>query len=93
MPKPGLRVQDIVDRVQAEARRARRGRDAAVTHAGLWPIGWPHEAPEHPMGVLEAQLAMQRHRECRKEDCRRKAAAWQTLVEARKIRPDTGRNY
>ncbi|MEV4236448.1 MULTISPECIES: hypothetical protein [unclassified Nocardia] len=50
--------------------------------AAYWPVGFPHDAPDEPLGVLEAQLTMQRHRCCRVANCARKAAAWQTLVEA-----------
>lgn len=76
-----LRVQDIVDRVQAEA----------VTKAGLWPVGWPHEAPEQPLSVPEAHKAMQNHHECRADECPRKAAAREALIAAGRMRPDTSR--
>ncbi|WP_246011768.1 hypothetical protein [Nocardia mexicana] len=57
----------------------------------VWPIGWPHEAPEEPMSVSDAHLAMQRHRGCRREECPRKRAAYQTLVEEGRLKPDSGR--
>ncbi|MFF0487870.1 hypothetical protein ACWDSJ_19430 [Nocardia sp. NPDC003482] len=60
-------------------------------HASVWPLGWPHEAPEEPLSVNEAHLTMQRHRGCLREECPRKRAAYQTLVEAGRIRPDSGR--
>ncbi|GAB2709683.1 hypothetical protein GCM10027089_36460 [Nocardia thraciensis] len=56
-------------------------------------IGWTHEAPDGPLTVGEAHRITQQHRDCRLEDCPRKRTAWQTLVEAGKIKPDSGRNY
>ncbi|MEU2014042.1 hypothetical protein, partial [Nocardia sp. NPDC019302] len=58
---------------------------------GLWPTGWPHEAPEQPLSVSEAHQTMQRHRECRADQCPRKAAARRTLIEAGRMKPDTSR--
>ncbi len=57
----------------------------------VWPIGWPHEAPDEPMSVSDAHLAMQRHRSCRREECPRKRAAYHTLVAAGRLKPDSGR--
>ncbi|MBF6174024.1 hypothetical protein [Nocardia blacklockiae] len=57
----------------------------------VWPIGWPHEAPEEPMSVSDAHLAMQRHRSCHREECPRKRAAYRTLVAAGRLKPDSGR--
>ncbi|MEU2035565.1 hypothetical protein [Nocardia amamiensis] len=88
--------QAIIDRVQAEWRAERRraqAEDARSADTGLWPQGWPHEAPDHPLSVPEAHATMQRHRECRVQDCPRKAAARQTLIEAGRMRPDTSREY
>ncbi len=59
--------------------------------SSIWPIGWPHEAPERPLSVNEAHLTMQRHRGCLREECPRKQAAYQALVEAGRIRPDSSR--
>jgi len=56
-------------------------------------IGWQHEAPVEPFTVPQAHRCMQQHRLCDREDCARKRSAYQTLVEARRIRPDTGRTY
>ncbi|MBF6333460.1 hypothetical protein [Nocardia transvalensis] len=90
----GTSVQEILARVRAERRRERvQAEDARAADAGLWPTGWPHEAPDRPLSVPEAQKTMQRHRDCLKENCPRKKSAWRTLVEAGKIKPDTGRNY
>jgi hypothetical protein len=58
----------------------------------VWPtIGWPHEKPEQQLSITAAHLDMQRHRSCSREHCARKRAAWQTLVDARRITPDSGR--
>jgi hypothetical protein len=57
----------------------------------VWPTGWPHEAPETPFTVPQAQLTMRRHRECARGSCPRKGAAWQVLVDNNVIRPATGR--
>ncbi|RDI41754.1 hypothetical protein DFR68_1302 [Nocardia mexicana] len=52
---------------------------------------YTHTAPGRPFTVPQAHRAMQQHRDCRREDCPRKRAAYQALVEARHIRPDSGR--
>ncbi|WP_330232229.1 hypothetical protein OHA40_06880 [Nocardia sp. NBC_00508] len=78
----GRSVVEIEQRV----RRERTDMDTAV-----WPMGFPHDAPEHAMSVVEAQMTMQRHRACRVGECPRKTAAWRALVEAGRIRPDAGR--
>ncbi|WP_433195042.1 hypothetical protein ACQP1G_40230 [Nocardia sp. CA-107356] len=80
----GRSVEEIWQRVEQE--------DDEMDTA-IWPVGFPHDAPEHPLGVLEAQLTMQRHVRCRVDHCPRKTAAWRTLVAAGKIEPDAGRNY
>ncbi|MCM6772759.1 hypothetical protein NDR87_06145 [Nocardia sp. CDC159] len=80
-----MSVQEIAARVRAE--------DADIAYAALFPNGWPHEAPDHPLSVPEAHQTMQRHRECRTDECPRKAAAWTTLVDSGKVKPDSGRNY
>ncbi|SUA74787.1 Uncharacterised protein [Nocardia otitidiscaviarum] len=80
----GRSVAEIRQRLREE----RIEMDAAV-----WPVGYPHDAPDRPMGELEAQRTMQRHRSCRVGECPRKTAAWRTLVEAGRITPDSGRTY
>ncbi|MFD8244590.1 MULTISPECIES: hypothetical protein [Nocardia] len=91
--------QAIIDRVQAEWRAERRhdriraAQAAESADMGLWPTGWPHEAPEHPLSVPEAHATMQRHRGCRADGCPRKAAARQTLIDAGRMVPDTARLY
>lgn len=81
---PGRSVDEIEQRVT---------REVSEMDATVWRVGFPHDAPDHPLGVQEAQLTMQRHRTCRVDHCPRKTAAWQTLVQAGRIRPDTTRNY
>ncbi|RDI48239.1 hypothetical protein [Nocardia mexicana] len=54
-------------------------------------VGWHHDAPHQPFTVKSAHQVMRQHKRCRREDCARKRAAWQTLVEARRITPDSGR--
>ncbi|WP_067467336.1 hypothetical protein [Nocardia amamiensis] len=91
-------AQAIIDRVQDEWRAERHARIRAEQAAGpadarLWPIGWPHEAPDQPLSVSEAHWTMQRHRGCRADECPRKAAARQALIDAGRIVPDTSRGY
>ncbi len=43
------------------------------------------------LSAAEAHRLMRLHLRCSVIDCDRKAAAWRTLVEAGKIRPDAGR--
>ncbi|GAB2684091.1 hypothetical protein GCM10027089_00720 [Nocardia thraciensis] len=54
-------------------------------------IGWTHDAPDGPLTTGQAHRITQQHRDCRLEDCPQKNAAWQTLVDAGKIKPDSGR--
>lgn len=92
----GPSVQEIVDRVHAEWRAEHRRRQAKNDHpadAELWPKGWPHEAPDRPLSVREAHATMQRHRECRADECPRKAAARRTLIDAGRMKPDASREY
>jgi hypothetical protein len=74
------------DRHAAEERVAEQRMDNT-----LWARGFPHDAPDHELGVQEAHQTMQRHRNCDIAVCRRKRAAWQTLVDAKRIRPDASR--
>jgi hypothetical protein len=57
----------------------------------IWPRGWPHEPPDHTPSIVEAHHIMQRHRECLRDECPRKQAAFQALVEAGHIKPDVSR--
>ncbi|ATL66065.1 hypothetical protein [Nocardia terpenica] len=84
-------VQEIVSRVLAERREQVQAEDARAADAGLWPNGWPHEAPDRPLSVNEAHKTMQRHRGCRADGCPRKELAWWTLIEAGMVKPDSGR--
>ncbi|MQY17746.1 hypothetical protein [Nocardia macrotermitis] len=45
--------------------------------------------PEHPLTIPEAHLAMQLHRE---HSCARKRSAFETLIAAGHIRPDSSRH-
>lgn len=54
---------------------------------------WTHSAPDSPISVQHAHRLMQEHRSCLVEDCPRKRAAWQTLVEVGHIKPDSARTY
>jgi hypothetical protein len=91
--------QAIIDRVQAEWRANRRREQLRAEQATrspetrLWPVGSPHEAPECPLSIDEAHRLMQQHRQCRADQCPRKNAARQTLIEAGHMRPDPYRNY
>jgi hypothetical protein len=77
LEEAGTTVQEIHERIQRE-RRA---------------VGWLHEAPDIPLTVPQAHLITQQHRDCQLEDCPRKRAAWQTLIETGRVKPDTCRNY
>ncbi|RDI55460.1 hypothetical protein [Nocardia mexicana] len=68
-----------------------RGKSAAPTHT-LRAVGWTHEAPDYPVTVAHAHRIMQQHRACDRADCLRKHTAYQVLVEAGHIKPDSGRN-
>ncbi|MEU2035355.1 hypothetical protein [Nocardia amamiensis] len=52
-------AQAIIDRVQDEWRAERRReriraeQPTEPADARLWPRGWPHEAPDHPLSVPE----------------------------------------
>jgi hypothetical protein len=54
---------------------------------GMWMPRWPHEAPRSPFTVPQARRVMQMHRACTRGQCKRKDAAWMTLVDAGHIRP------
>ncbi|MGW4090810.1 hypothetical protein [Nocardia sp. NPDC004750] len=75
-----------VDPDTVKARVAERRMDNT-----LWAAGFPHDAPDRELGVREAHQTMQRHRNCDVALCRRKRAAWQTLIDAKRIRPDASR--
>lgn len=55
------------------------------------PVGWTHDAPVELLSVDRAHTIMQQHRECRVDNGPRKRAAFRRLVEAGRIKPDSGR--
>ncbi|WP_280393266.1 hypothetical protein [Nocardia wallacei] len=76
--------------------RSERGYAREVCEAPtqvLMPVGWDHSAPAQPLTVPNAHRVMQQHRSCLRADCPRKRAAWQTLVEAQHVTPDSGREF
>lgn len=50
-----------------------------------------HTAPERTYTVDEAHRTMRQYVDCLRHECARKQAAWETLVAAGRIVPDTGR--
>lgn len=54
----------------------------------VWAPGFPHDAPDEPLTVTGALMAMQLHGDC-PASCARKTAAAQTLREAH-ISPSMG---
>ncbi|MEV2225546.1 hypothetical protein AB0E01_37570 [Nocardia vinacea] len=73
--------------------RPRRHRPAA-NRCRLRPIEWPKAwtcgPPDQPFTLADAHLAMQLHRD---HDCARKHAAFDALVEAGRIHPDSARRH
>ncbi|WP_216896563.1 hypothetical protein [Nocardia alni] len=55
-----------------------------------WPPGWSCSKPDRALTVAEAHLTMQMHRE---HSCARKRAAFETLITAGRITPDSSRLY
>ncbi|MFI5778842.1 hypothetical protein [Nocardia sp. NPDC051570] len=79
--EPNVSVQEIQDRLQRE------------TSGQILGISWLHEPPRQPLNTDQAHRIMQQHRECRIDSCARKRAAWQTLIDSGRIKPDPHRNY
>ncbi|QIS16600.1 hypothetical protein [Nocardia arthritidis] len=52
-----------------------------------------HVAPAHPLTIDGAHEAMRVHRACVIEHCRRKAFAFDVLVAAGRIVPDSSRRH
>ncbi|MBB5915107.1 hypothetical protein BJY24_003974 [Nocardia transvalensis] len=52
---------------------------------------WTHAPPGRPFTIPQAHRVMQLHKACRREDCPRKRAAYQTLRDAGRLKPDSGR--
>ncbi|APE33882.1 hypothetical protein BOX37_07755 [Nocardia mangyaensis] len=81
----------------ASAARPAPGGDAGSTPpasdaaSGIWPYSWTHDVPDQPFTADEAHREMQVHRICRLDGCGRKAVAFQTLIDAGRVRPDTSR--
>ncbi|BCK58425.1 hypothetical protein NWFMUON74_61970 [Nocardia wallacei] len=85
-------AREIIARVDAErARQQVQAEDARIADSGGWPNINPHAAPREPLTVDGAHETMQRHRGCTVGGCPRKSAAYQTLVDAGRLRPDSGR--
>lgn len=78
MPANGIHIQELLARSNIENE----------TQSMIWPVGWPHEAPEQPLSKVGAQQVMQTHRTCTVEGCPRKAAAFQALCAGGHIVPD-----
>ncbi|MCP2319597.1 hypothetical protein APR12_004966 [Nocardia amikacinitolerans] len=87
----GRSVAEIRQKVQRSDRRVQIEQENALMDTDVWPVGFPHDAPDHRMSQLEAQMTMQRHRTCLVNECPRKTAAWRVLVDAGRITPDSGR--
>ena len=81
----GPSVADIEQRVAAEKHRPR---PSPVARPEMWPLGWPHEAPDEPFTVDRAHTVMQQHRRCGLDGCARKRAAFRVLIEAGHAVPD-----
>ncbi|GAA5065469.1 hypothetical protein [Nocardia callitridis] len=63
---------------------------ALLDEADIWaPLS--HSVPPNPLTILEAHQLMQDHRVCRVDGCACKRCAWERLVDAGRIVPDTGR--
>ncbi|MBB5918378.1 hypothetical protein BJY24_007290 [Nocardia transvalensis] len=75
--------------LRAERECERHDRDAPTQI--LWTAELTHEVPGYPVTVAAAHRIMQQHRACDRDDCPRKRVAYQVLVEARHIKPDSGR--
>ncbi|WP_169810970.1 hypothetical protein [Nocardia amamiensis] len=56
----------------------------------VWPKAWACDRPEQPLTIVDAHRAMQLHRE---HDCARKRAAFEVLVAAGRITPDSARQH
>ncbi|MGV9680052.1 hypothetical protein ACWDSJ_32630 [Nocardia sp. NPDC003482] len=71
----GVSVHEIQDRIGQEQQA----------------VGWLHNAPHGPLTPDQAHKITQQHRDCVLEDCPRKQAALRTLIEAGRMKPDSGR--
>lgn len=89
----GTAGQDAFFGITERRRQQIQAEDRRAVDDGLWPNGWPHDAPQHRLGVYESHTIMQQHRGCRAEECPRKHAARQLLIEANRMKPDTSREH
>lgn len=69
--------------------RNRSSSGRASRDLGAWPPALSCSEPDHPLTRAEAHLAMQLHRE---HQCSRKRAAFDMLVAAGHIKPDSSRH-
>lgn len=67
------------------------GKADTARSSSIWDRCFHHTAPEEPFDIFEAHRAMREHKGCLREECARKQAAWDVLVAAHRIVPDTGR--
>ncbi|MBB5915048.1 hypothetical protein BJY24_003915 [Nocardia transvalensis] len=65
--------------------------DAAGRRPDAWLSDWTHAAPQREFTVTQAHATMQQHRTCGIDNCARKAAAFATLVEQGRMKPDSSR--
>ncbi len=84
-------AQAIVDRVQAEW-RAERQRLAAVSDGDGGAGLGAHAAPDEELTIEQAHRETQTHRNCLAEECPKKRAAFQRLVKAGRVVPDSARS-
>ncbi|MGW0246072.1 hypothetical protein ACWDYH_05470 [Nocardia goodfellowii] len=90
----GTSVEEIAERIAKERRRIEiQAEDARAADDGVWPRGCTHAAPDHRLSVEEAHHIMQQLRRCRADLCMRKAAARQTLIDAKRMRADPSRGW
>lgn len=67
--------------------KGRVAQDFTPMDPSMWVTNWPHEKPQVPLTAFQAHKVMQSHRECKRDECPRKDAAWMTLVDAGEIVP------
>jgi hypothetical protein len=57
----------------------------------LWPMDWSHAKTNQSLGITNSHQQMQQHKGRLRDECAAKQAAFQTLVKAGRILPDSGR--
>ncbi|WP_406233233.1 hypothetical protein [Nocardia sp. NBC_01009] len=70
--------------------RQRSARGRCAIRPVEWPKAWTCGPPGRPFTLADAHLAMQLHRD---HDCDRKHAAFDALVAAGRIHPDSSRRH